>query len=79
LGGDFNMIHNLDEKRGGTRHLEVESEEFQSLNDNLGLIDAHTPNGIFTWTNRRTDSHQIACRMDHFLLSDSLMMEGTSM
>jgi hypothetical protein len=48
LGGDFNMIHNLDEKRGGTRCLEAESGDFQSLIDNLGLIDTDTSNGIFT-------------------------------
>jgi hypothetical protein len=69
LGGDFNMIHNIDEKRGGTHCLKAKSKEFQILIDNLGLIDTDTPNGIFTWTNRRTGSHQIACRMDRFPLS----------
>jgi hypothetical protein len=33
------MIHNLDEKRGGTRRREVESEDFQKLIDNINLID----------------------------------------
>jgi hypothetical protein len=79
LGGDFNMICNLDEKRGGMRHLEAESGDFQCLIDNLGLIDIDTSNGTFTWTNRRTGSHQIACRLDRFLLSDSLMLEGTAL
>jgi exonuclease III len=79
LGGDFNMIHNLDEKRGGTRRLEPESGDFQNLIDNSNLIDLETSNGTFTWTNRRTRTHQIACRLDHFLLSDSLMLEGTTL
>lgn len=79
MGRDFNMIRNLDEKRGGTRRLEVESKDFQNLVDNLGLIDTDTSNGIFTWTNQRTGSRRIACRLDQFLLSDSLMLEGIAL
>lgn len=79
LGRDFNMICNLDEKRGGTHRLEAESRDFQRLIDNLSLIDTDTSNGTFTWTNPITGSHQIACRLDRFLLSDSLMLEGTTL
>jgi len=39
LGGDFNMIHNLDEKSGGTQRLEPESGDFQNLIDDSNLID----------------------------------------
>jgi hypothetical protein len=62
LGGDFNLIRNLDEKKGGIRCLEQESSDFQNLLDNTNLIDLETSNGTFTWTNRRTGIHQIACR-----------------
>jgi hypothetical protein len=44
LGGDFNMICNLDEKRGGTCRLEAKSGNFQALIDKLGLIDLETQN-----------------------------------
>jgi hypothetical protein len=79
LGGDFNMICNLDEKRGGTCRLEVESVHFQALIDKLGLIDLETQNGLYTWTNRRSGSQQVACLLDRFLISDSLLMDGTTM
>jgi hypothetical protein len=52
LGGDFNMICNLEEKRGGVRRLEVECGNFQYLIDKLGLIDLETQNGLYTWSNR---------------------------
>jgi hypothetical protein len=79
LGGDFNMICNLDEKRGGTHRIMVESGKFQGVIDNLGLIDMKTPNGLFTCTNRRSGSHQVAFRLDRFLIFDSHLMEGTTL
>jgi exonuclease III len=79
VGGDFNIIRSLEEKRGGSRRLDRESDDFNNLIDNLHLIDLDTSNGLHTWTNRRTGSHQIACKLDRFLVSEVLMMEGTSM
>jgi exonuclease III len=79
LGGDFNMICNLDEKRGRTRKIEATLGHFQGLIDKLGLIDMETTNVIFTWMNRRSGARQVACRLDHFLISDSPLMEGTTM
>jgi exonuclease III len=66
LGGDFNMIHNLDEKRGGTRRLEPESGDFQNLIDNSNLIDLETSNGTFTWTNRRTENSSNSLQVGPF-------------
>jgi exonuclease III len=73
------MVCHLDEKRGGTRRLETESEHFQALIDTLGLIDLETQNGLFTWSNRRSGSQQVACRLDLFLVSETLLMEGLVM
>jgi exonuclease III len=79
VGGDFNLIRNLKEKKGGTRCLDREASDFDSFIDNNNLIDLETPNGTYTWTNRRTGTHQIACKMDRFLISKSLMLEGTAL
>ena len=79
LGGDFNLICNLDEKRGGTRRIMVESGKFQGVIDNLGLIDMKTPNGLFTCMKWRLGAHQVAFRLDHFLIFDSHLMEGTTL
>jgi exonuclease III len=79
VGGDFNLIRSLEEKKGGSRCLDQDSSDFNSLIDNLNLIDLEAINGNYTWTNRRTGSHQIACKLDRFLISDSLMLEGTAL
>jgi len=79
IGGDFNIIRNLAEKKGGSRRLDRETNDFNSLIDNLHLIDLETINGIHTWTNRRIGVHQIACKLDRFLISDSLMLEGIAL
>jgi exonuclease III len=79
IGGDYNLIRTLEEKKGGSRRLDQDTNDFNSLIDKLNLIDLEPTNGIFTWTNRRTGSHQIACKLDRFLISDSLMMEGLAM
>ena len=74
LGGGFNLIRNLDEKKGGIRHLNPISEYFNEVIDNLELIDVRTNNGIFTWNNKRTGDRGISCRVDHFLVSKTIMM-----
>jgi exonuclease III len=52
LGGDFNMITGLEEKKGGTRTLGNDSEHFNCIIGLLKLIDVETDNGPFTWSNR---------------------------
>jgi exonuclease III len=79
VGGDFNIIRSLEEKKGGSRRLDQESSDFNGLIDDLHLIDLEAGNDTYTWTNRRTGIHQIACKLDRFLISETIMMEGTTM
>ena len=53
LGGDFNMIKSLLEKKGGTRVLSKVSLAFKSFTKNLKLVDSDSDNGFFTWNNKR--------------------------
>jgi hypothetical protein len=46
IGGDFNIIISLDEKRGGVRILDKDSENFQNLIEDLHLIDIEAQNGF---------------------------------
>ena len=48
---------------------------FNDLIETLDLIDVTTSNGIFTWNNKRDGDRGIACRLDRFLISKSIMME----
>jgi hypothetical protein len=79
VGGDFNIIRSLKEKKGGSRRLDRDSCDFNRLIDELHLIDLEASNGLHTWTNRRTRIHQIACKLDRFLISESLMLDGVAM
>ena len=51
--GDFNLIRDLGEKRGGIRKQDRSMEDFNELITDLRLVDIPTTNGVFTWNNRR--------------------------
>jgi exonuclease III len=61
---------------GGGECLEQESLKFQELIDHLKLVDIENGNGTYTWTNKRSGHQQIACRLDCFLISETLLLEG---
>jgi exonuclease III len=71
IGGDFNIINFLPDKRGGLNHLDQDSKIFKETTSNLGLVDWETTNGNFTWSKHRVEKNQIASRMDFFLISKS--------
>jgi len=79
LGGEFNMIISLEEKRGVIRQQEHDSEEFKDTTKEMGLIDIENSNGEFRWTNRMLGSQHIACILDRFLVSKTLIMDVLSM
>jgi hypothetical protein len=48
LGGDFNIIKSLREKKGGIRHLEEASGWFVDFLEQHTLVDMESKNDIFT-------------------------------
>jgi hypothetical protein len=66
------MILSLEEKIGGTKKLEQDSGKFKTLIDHLKLVDIENSNGTFTWSNRRSGTQHIACRLDRWTTSWSL-------
>ena len=73
LGGDFNMILNLSEKKGGLRREDPDMALFRELINDLCLVDIPTINGNYIWNNRRGERHQIASRLDQFLATEALV------
>ena len=69
------MILTPEEKWGGKKRLEQDSAKFQELIENLRLVDIESGNFIYTWTNKRSGYQQIACRLDRFLISETLLLE----
>jgi len=76
LGGDFNIIRSLEEKKGGIRRLTQVNELFHQAIEELRLVDLRTANSTFTWYNNRTGDRSIACRLDRFLVSEDIIMGG---
>ena len=75
-GGDFNMITSLNEKKGGTRALGNDALAFNSFIPDVNLVDVQPRTGNFTWNNRRRGDMIIASRLDRFLISERILLEG---
>ena len=70
------MITELEEKLGGRRKLDKESNDFKAYIQHNSLMDLPFDNSIFTWNNKRAGTQQIASRLDKFLLSDNFVHLG---
>lgn len=76
VGGDFNMITRLEEKRGGRCRGSQEGSLLKDFIQTNWLIDLPFNTGVFTWSNRRAGNQQIASRLDRFLLSGNVIHLG---
>ena len=80
IGGDFNLVFDLDkDKKGGIAKTHNKSVKVvQEFMENLDLIDAWRvlyPDTLrYTWRRRKPE---IQCRLDLFLVSQSLMCNVT--
>lgn len=77
IGGDFNMIKSLSEKKGGTRILRRDSLYFNSFTEDMKMVDSEMQNGLFTWNNKRGGNAQVASKLDIFLISKKLMLTNS--
>ena len=76
IGEDFNMISNLEEKKGGIKALLVKDMAFKDTINYYALVDIQTSSGFLTWNNRRGRAQQITKRLDHFLVFDKILTLG---
>lgn len=79
MGGDFNMIKSLSEKKGGTIIPSKNSLAFKTFIDNMKLVDIVTRNGLFNWNNKRGGESQVASKVDRFIVSEDLMFTDKEM
>ncbi|CAN1246044.1 LINE-1 retrotransposable element ORF2 protein [Linum grandiflorum] len=74
--GDFNVVTSIDEKQGGLSINPSTVSRFRTFILDLGLYDPGYVGPSFTWSNRARDTARvIQCRLDRFLISQSLMTE----
>eukprot|EP00253_Pinus_taeda_P030821 PITA_30821 len=74
MGGDFNMIKSLSEKKWGTRALSKDIVAFQTFSYNMNLVDTNRNTGLFTWNNKRGGESHVASKLDRFIISEDLML-----
>jgi len=79
LVGDFNIIMSLVEKKGGIRQLDRDVEDLSNFIDTTKMVDLKTNNDQFTWNNKQMNQHQVVTRLDKFLVSDSIIMQGMTL
>lgn len=73
VGGDFNIILSLEEKKGRERRQDLEMEVFQTFITYLKLVDIPTHNGIYMWNNRSGGHNQVSSHLNCFLVSEGLI------
>ncbi|XP_071917049.1 uncharacterized protein [Coffea arabica] len=69
LVGDFNVIVNGEEKRGGLPFRPTEGLEFLNFMSLVEVCDAGFSGSRFTWCNNRQGSAQVWKRLDRLLLN----------
>jgi hypothetical protein len=69
----------LAEKKGGTRRLDRDAKEFSAFIEAMEMVDIRTNNGQFTWNNKRINHYQVATRIDRFLVSESIILQGLTL
>jgi len=56
--------------------MDQENSHFKDFIENTSLIDMPFCNGSFTWSDHRAGKHQIASKLDRFLISDNAVHLG---
>ncbi|XP_026378716.1 uncharacterized protein LOC113273167 [Papaver somniferum] len=62
--GDFNMVLNNDEKKGGRNPLRISMQEFRDCLESCNLIQAPRSGIKFSWCNNRLGKKMILCDLD---------------
>ena len=73
IGGDFNLISNLGEKKGGRRSLDKFQEAFNDFLTQIPMVDMETGNGWFTWKNKSGGDQLVSLHFDRFLVSKHIV------
>ncbi|XP_071924868.1 uncharacterized protein [Coffea arabica] len=73
LVGDFNMITNGEEKKGGLPSRPSEGVDFLNFMSEAGVVDAGFSGSRYTWCNNRPGPARIWKRLDTFLLNGTAL------
>ena len=72
------MITSLGENKGGLMRLNWDVEALSHFIRSSKLIDILPKSGMYTWNNKRGGDRKIASRLDHFLITEDILLEGVT-
>uniref|UniRef100_A0A7N0SYM8 DUF4283 domain-containing protein n=1 Tax=Kalanchoe fedtschenkoi TaxID=63787 RepID=A0A7N0SYM8_KALFE len=67
--GDFNCVGALDERDGGTRLRDRDTQELAAVYDSCGLADIKAKGRFFTWSNMQGGSSRLRARLDRCMMA----------
>ncbi|XP_059066300.1 uncharacterized protein LOC131857626 [Cryptomeria japonica] len=73
IGGDFNAITKVEDKRGGNIKLPPAAIDFNHWINRNSLLEIQTADNAFTWNNRRKGFYNIAEKLDRFFIHGGLL------
>ncbi|CAM8975881.1 unnamed protein product [Rhodiola kirilowii] len=73
VAGDFNTISSGSEKKGGAAQAPGSMSDFNEFQMDCGLSDAGYTGSKFTWSNNRSEDHQIWMRLDRVLINGATL------
>ncbi|XP_020693255.1 uncharacterized protein LOC110107353 [Dendrobium catenatum] len=74
VGGDFNCIMSQEDKKGGKAfHFSGAAGDMGNFMAANGLVDPGFLGPAYTWTNNKDARSRIFSRLDHFLISSSIL------
>ncbi|XP_059066356.1 uncharacterized protein LOC131857673 [Cryptomeria japonica] len=72
IGGDFNAITKVEDKRGGSIKLPLAAVDFNHWINRNSLMEIQMTENAFTWNNRRIGLCNIAEKLDRFFIHGGL-------
>jgi len=78
LGGDLNLVLNVEENFGGVYHSYPSRDAIENIMEKNNLIDIPPNNGKYMWNNKRVGSNNIKERLDRILVQDNIISNYNS-
>lgn len=72
MGGDINLIWNIEEKLGGKYIGDLSRPALEDNTAQHKLLDFPPSNRKLTWSNKRTEIHNIKERLDRFFIQEDI-------
>lgn len=72
LGGDLNLVRNIEEKFGGIYHTNPSRDALDTIMKQHNLMDICPNNGKYTWSKKRVGKNNIKERLDRTLIQENI-------